>query len=148
MSTENHLTTEQIHEGMKEGLQKYENLTFLAKYGMFMGVIQILEFGLKKLLQEKFNYDLDEMEKWTLGKTVKELKEKGLRSDFISLLENIVEKRNYIAHEMLSNMALMNSIVEDLNPYPKDERKLDKAIIELENIIFFFDWTNTNNGWD
>ncbi|UMQ41456.1 hypothetical protein MKS83_18985 [Chryseobacterium sp. Y16C] len=148
MSTENYLTQEQIQEGMKKGLEKYENLNFLAKFGMFMGVIQILEFGLKKLLQEKFDYDLDEMEKWTLGKTIKELKEKGLRSDFIILLENIVEHRNYIAHEMLSNMALMNSIVQDLNPYPKDERRLDKAILELENIIFLFDWTNSNNGWD
>jgi hypothetical protein len=148
MSTENYLTQEQIQEGMKKGLEKYENLNFLAKFGMFMGVIQILEFGLKKLLQEKFDYDLDEMEKWTLGKTIKELKEKGLRPDFIFLLENIVEHRNYIAHEMLSNMALMNSIVQDLNPYPKDERRLDKAILELENIIFLFDWTNSNNGWD
>lgn len=35
---------------------------------MFMGVAQILEFGLKKLLQEKFQYDLEKAEKWTLGR--------------------------------------------------------------------------------
>jgi hypothetical protein len=46
-----------------------------------MGVAQILELGLKKLLTYKFEYDFDGMEKWTLGKTSKELKK--INSDLI-----------------------------------------------------------------
>ncbi len=143
------LTREEIQAGTQNGAKKYENLDFLGKYAMYMGVAQILEFGLKKLHQEKYGNTLEEMERWTLGKTKNELAAKGLRPDFINFLESVVEYRNYIAHEILANFALMKSVIDNIetNQYSKDERTLDKAILELEQIIFLFDWTNQNNAW-
>ncbi|MCC7521731.1 MAG: hypothetical protein IT220_08875 [Flavobacteriaceae bacterium] len=143
------LTREEIQAGTQNGTKKYENLDFLGKYAMYMGVAQLLEFGLKKLHQEKYGNTLEEMERWTLGRTKKELAAKGLRPDFIHFLESVVEYRNYIAHEILANFALMRSVIDNVetNHYSKDERTLDKAILELEQLIFLFDWTNQNNAW-
>ena len=93
------LTKEEIREGTNKRLKKYENLSFFEQYAMFMGVAQILEFGLKKLLESKFDYNLEEMETWSLGKTRVELQKNGLREDFLTLLKSVVDYRNYIAHE-------------------------------------------------
>ena len=117
---------------------------------MFMGVSQILEFGLKNLLVDKFQYDIDKIEKWTLGKTCSELELNKLRPDFIILLRSVVEYRNYIAHDLLANRFILYSLLEDTMPenhYDKESRRLDKAIIELEQLFFLFTWTNENNGW-
>jgi len=143
------LTQKEIQIGIQNGTKKYEKLDFLGKYAMYMGVAQLLEFGLKKLHQEKFGNSLEEMERWTLGRTKNELAAKGLRPDFIHFLENVVEYRNYIAHEILANFALMKSVIDNVetNHYSKDERTLDKGILELEQLIFLFDWTNQNNAW-
>ena len=70
------LNAEQIREGTQNGLKKYENLSFIEQYAMYMGMAQILEFGLKKLYEEKFGGNLDDMERWTLGKTKFELEKK------------------------------------------------------------------------
>ncbi|PKO95508.1 MAG: hypothetical protein CVU12_09775 [Bacteroidetes bacterium HGW-Bacteroidetes-7] len=118
---------------------------------MYMGMAQILEFGLKKLCEEKFGGNLDEMERWTLGKTRVELEKKGLRTDFVNLLMGVVDSRNHIAHEILANEAIMNGMLRKLNvnvAFYKYQRILWKAIIELEQICFLFDWTNEHNGWD
>lgn len=143
------LKKEEILSAIEKGIKKYENLDLLGRYAMYMGVAQILEFGLKKLYQEKYGSTLEEIQKWTLGKTKNELSNKGLRPSFIILLESVVESRNYIAHEMLTNYVLMRSVSENLKTesYSKDIRFLDRAIYELEQIIFLFDWTNHNNAW-
>ncbi|MBO3116803.1 hypothetical protein J4050_08595 [Winogradskyella sp. DF17] len=153
MSEENppHLNAEQIREGTQKGLKKYENLSFIEQYAMYMGMAQLLEFGLKKLYEEKFGGSLDDMERWTLGKTRVELERKGLREDFIALLKGVTDSRNHIAHEILANEALMNGMMNKLNvqgAFSKNKRILWKAINELEHVCFLFDWTNENNGWD
>lgn len=139
-----------INAGTKKGLKKYKNLNFLERYALFMGVAQILEINLKNLLVDKFKYDINKIEKWTMGKTCSELEQNNLRPDFILLLRSVVEYRNYIAHELLANKYLMHSLLEDEIPenhYDKDSRQLDKAIIELEQLFFLITWTNENNGW-
>ncbi len=144
------LSSEQIKEYVLQRLEKYKNLNFFEEYAMFMGLAQILEFGLKKLLEENYGYELESMDKWTLGKIKVELERNGLRPDFIDLLKSIVDYRNYIAHELLSNNALMKVLYNKLIPenhYSKEHRVLHKAIYELEQLIFLFDWTNENNGW-
>lgn len=146
-----HLNAEQIREGTQKGLKKYENLSFIEQYAMYMGMAQILEFGLKKLFEEKFGGNLDDMERWTLGKTRVELERKGLRADFIALLKGVTDSRNHIAHEILANEALMNGMKNKLNVqggFSKNKRFLWKAINELEHTCFLFDWTNENNDWD
>ena len=118
---------------------------------MYMRMAQILEFGLKKLFEEKFGGNLDDMERWTLGKTRVELEKKGLRADFIALLKGVADSRNHIAQEILANEALMNGMMNKLNvqgEFSKNQRILWKAINDLEHICFLFDWTNENNGWN
>lgn len=137
----------EIQPVLAEKLERYENLTFLEHYAMYMGKAQLLEMGLKRLLIEKFEYEFDAIEKWTLGRVKSELREIGLRPDFIALLESVVEARNYIAHDLLADQGLMQSILND-RYYSKFERILSTAIIELEQIIIIFDWTNEHNGWE
>jgi hypothetical protein len=148
---ERSLSREDISKETSKRIERYKSLNFPEQYAMFMGVSQILEMGLKKLLEEKFNYDFDKIEKWTLGKTAKELQKNNLREDFIILLNSVVDYRNYIAHEILANKALMYGAFSHLIPkehYDKDSRLLHKAIIELEQLVFLFEWTQENNCWD
>lgn len=145
------LSKNEIREGRSKGLEKYNNLSFLERYSMYMGVSQILELGLKKLLADKFGYDFNRMEKWTLGKTYRELEKNNLRSDFLYLLKNTVENRNYIAHEIIANKVLYHELVGNKLPadhYDKETRRLDKFTMELEELVFLFEWTNANNGWE
>jgi hypothetical protein len=102
--------------------------------------------GLKNLLVRKYNYEFDDLEKFTLGRTKNELERCGLRGDYLVLLENVVESRNYIAHEMLANYALMKSIVGDIGT--KEQRTIWKAIYELEQAVFLLDRTEEHNAWD
>ena len=68
---------------------------------MFMGKAQVLALGLKQLLGRQYGCDFDQIERWTLGRATRELRERGLRKDFIELLESVVELRNFAAHELL-----------------------------------------------
>ena len=77
---------------------------------MFMGKAQLVELGLKNLLADKYGYEEERIERWTLGRGVKELQERGLRPDFIVLLEELKEHRNYIAHEMLLVYVLLRKL--------------------------------------
>jgi hypothetical protein len=145
------LTGEEISKETSKRLEKYNGLNFFEEFSMFMGTAQILEFGLKKLLEEKFEYSLENIEKWTLGRVKNELKKNELREDFIILLESVVDYRNYIAHELLVNVGLMKALFKEILPddnYSKDHRLLHKAINELEQLVFLFDWTQENNAWD
>ena len=117
----------------------------LEQYAIFMGKAQILEFGLKGLLARKFNLQPEEMERWTLGRTKNELRDKGLRPDFIKFLESVVDHRNNMAREFLINTEITRSIVNF------SDRKLYgdlfRALYELEQIIILHDWCENNDAW-
>lgn len=150
MKNELSLNRKEIEKGTSEGLQKYKDLNFLERFAMFLGVAQILELGLKNLLSDKFKYDQDKLEKWTLGMTCYELEKNNIRPDFITLLKSVVDFRNYIAHEMLANRILFQTMANEITTndhYDKESRLLDKAIIELEQLFFLFNWTNSNEAW-
>ena len=144
------LTGKQIQKEVKKGLKKYKNLGFLEEYAMYMGVAQLLEIGLKNILVRNYNYNSDLLEKKSLGQVKKELEKVDFRGDFLALLGSVVDSRNYIAHEILANHELYLSIsgvrVPD-NHYHKEHRILHKAIFELEQLVFLFQWTEENNGW-
>jgi hypothetical protein len=111
-----------------------------------MGKAQVLEFGLKGLLARKYAVPLESTETWTLGWVKTELKKKGLRPDFIVYLESVLDYRNYMAHELLVNVALMKSVANfsDRKLYGN----LFKGIYELEQIILFYNWCEEHNAWD
>lgn len=146
-----HLKRDEIRNRVNKRIEKYKNLNFFEEFAMFLGTAQMLEFWLKKLLEEKFNYEYDTMEKWTLGKIANELEENDLRKDFIVLLKNVVKHRNYIAHELIANLGLIQVNFKDIIPekhYSKDHRLLHKAILGIEELVFLFDWTNENDAWN
>ncbi|CAB5723378.1 Uncharacterised protein [Delftia tsuruhatensis] len=139
------LSTEQIKKEVFAKLDQYKDRSALEQYAIFMGKAQILEFGLKGLLARKFNVPLEEMELWTLGKTKNELRQRGLRPDFIGFLERIVDHRNNMAHEFLVNTEIAHSIANF------SERKIHgdlfRALYDIEQIIIFHDWCEENDGW-
>lgn len=139
------MSGEQIKEEVLAKLDQYKDRSVLEQYAIFMGKAQILEFGLKGLLARKFNVPNEEMERWTLGRTKNELRDRGLRPDFIGFLESVVAHRNNMAHEFLVNTEITRSIANF------SDRKLYgdlfRALYELEQIIILHDWCEENDGW-
>ncbi len=139
------LTGEEINTMVLAKLDEYKNLSHLERYAMFMGKAQILEFGLKNLLTGKFGIPTEDMKKWTLGKVKDELKNQGLRTDFIALLGSVVAHRNNMAHEFLVNNAITKTLADF------SERKLYgdlfRAIYEIEQIIILHDWCEMQSSW-
>ena len=78
---------------------------------MFMGKAQLVELGLKNILMDKYGCEEKSVERWPLGRLIKELCERGLRGDLLQLMEELKGHRNYIAHKMLGNNALMRRLV-------------------------------------
>ena len=111
-----------------------------------MGMAQILEAGLKNLLVRRYGYVHEKMEKWTLGMVKTELEKSGLRSNFIALLTSVVDYRNNIAHEYLANEALLKAILGG-DTVRLNREHFDKAVYELEQLIFLYDWCEGHNAW-
>jgi hypothetical protein len=139
------MTGEQIEAKVRAKLDEYKGRSVLEQYALFMGKAQILEFGLKGLLTRKFNVPDEDMERWTLGKTKNELRDRGLRPDFIAFLDSVVNHRNNMAHEFLANVEVTRSI-GDFSAR-KLYGDLFHAIYELEQIIILHDWCEENDGW-
>ena len=139
------LSGDQIKKDVFEKLAQYKDRSVLEQYAIFMGKAQILEFGLKGLLARKFNVPLEDMELWTLGRTKNELRQRGLRPDFVGFLDSVVDHRNNMAHEFLVNTEIARSIANF------SERKLNgdlfRALYEIEQIIILHDWCEENDGW-
>lgn len=146
MENEPSLSGEEIKERVLKKIEEYEGLSHLENYAMYMGKAQLLEMALKSLLSRKYNVPEESMERWTLGRVKNELRDKGLRPDFIGFLERVVEHRNYIAHEFLANNAITQSMANF------SDRKLYgdlfRATYELEQMIILYDWCEEHNGWD
>jgi len=145
MTKDPSLSDEDIKEMVLAKLKEYEEFRPLEQYAMFMGKAQILEFGLKGLLDRKYDVSLEATEKWTLGKVKNELEQRELRQDFIAFLGSVVDHRNYIAHEFLANSAITKAIANF------SDRKLYgdlfRAIYEIEQIIILYDWCEEHDGW-
>jgi hypothetical protein len=140
------LNASEIQRQVFKRLKKYNKLNMLEQFAMFMGLAQVLEVGLKGLLVRLYKYNSGTMEKWTLGQTAKELSKCGLRQDFIKLLESVVKYRNYIAHELLVNDAILRGLL-DGDSGRLELRQLEKGIYELEQIVFLYDWCEEHNAW-
>lgn len=146
METELFLSKREIENLVLKNIEIYEKLNILESFAMYMGKAQVLEFSLKNLLSRKYDIDMNNMEKWTLGKVKEQLKKQGIRQDFIHQLSNVVNKRNYIAHEFLVNTGITKSITNF------SDRKifgdLFRATYELEQILIIYDLTEKYNAWE
>ena len=140
------LNAEEISEGIRDRLEKYKSLNLLEHFAMFMGMAQVLEFGLKRLLSDRYGIEFERLERLTMGQTVGQLNDRGLRPGYIALLESVVEYRNYMAHEFLANDAMLRQLLGG-DSGRLEIRNLEKGTIELEQAVFLFDWTNQHNAW-
>src|SRR5690348_3398643 len=87
-------------------LDRYTGVNYLEHFALFMGGVQLLEMHHKGLLAQRYKRDLEQMERWTLGRVTNEMRAAGVRPDYCELLSHLVTSRNFIAHEMLANNAL------------------------------------------
>jgi hypothetical protein len=139
------LTEKVIQLAVIRRLKPYDKLNVLEQFAMFIGKAQLFELALKQLLARRYDYEFDDMERWTLGRTVRELKECGLRKDFVVLLESFVERRNFIAHELLASKALFTALSGTTARFVT--RPLEHGIYELEQVMFLHDWCEKHNAW-
>jgi hypothetical protein len=139
------LDQKRIQKQVLTRLAKYKGLNVLEQYAVFMGSAQLLELALKQLLVRLYGHNLERIGKWTLGRTTAELKGKGLRKDFIALLESVVNYRNHIAHEVLANDAILKSLAGDSGRL--EVRNLERGIYELEQLMFLHDWCEEHDAW-
>ena len=134
----------ELRDKILAGLEIYEGKPFLERFGLFMGKAQLLEFGLKKILESLPGYNLPEgkLEILTLGQTRVELEKLGLRADYNAYLKSFKDQRNTMAHEFLANYALTQQILDGAALIRPFERELANTSIELEQLIILFDFIN------
>jgi hypothetical protein len=143
VSKSKRLSSKQLQFRVGNRLRKYDNLNFLESFAMFMGKAQLVELSLKNILTIKYSYNENRIERWTLGTTIKELEKCGLRKDFIMLLKDLNEHRNYIAHELLADDALMKKLAGS-----KAQRfawkSLERGLYAVEAVIVVHDLLAAN----
>ena len=145
-ATEPTLTPDEVSKELRKRLKPYDKLNLLEQYAMFMGKTQVLEFGLKNLLERKCGYDLERMERWTLGRTIRELKSRGMREDFAARLESLLGYRNYIAHELLANEAMLRKLLGG-DTGRLELKNLQRGVYEIEHAILVHDWLAKHDTW-
>lgn len=134
----------ELRDKILAGLEIYKGKPFLERLGLFMGKAQLLEFGMKKILESLPGYNLSEgkLENLTLGQTRVELEKLGLRADYNAYLKSFKDQRNTMAHEFLVNYAITQQILDGAALIRPFERELSNASIELEQLIILFDFIN------
>lgn len=128
------------------GLAIYEKRSSLECFALLMGKAQILEYGLKNLLTWSCSIDCHEMEKWTLGKVAKALESKGFRGDYVTLLNDFVKHRNYLAHEMLVSNAIFRSIAGKISER-FEFKQFQQPAFDLERLLILHDWCEEHDAW-
>lgn len=140
------LSGDDVQDEVVRRMEKYDHKSFLECFSIYLGTAQILEFGLKKLLEERFNVTEDETERMTLGQARARLENAGLRSDYTELLKQVVKDRNNAAHELLANQAVIGSLGVDFSQRMQF-KDLKHFIFGLERAVFLFDYLQHNNAW-
>jgi hypothetical protein len=137
------LSGKQVLATVTRRLQRTEKLNFLEHFAMFMGKAQVVELGLKKILVRKYGYKEEKIENWPLGAVIKELKKLGLRRDFIALVEHLKEHRNYIAHEMLADDAMVQKLA-GAESRRFAWKSLERGLFSVEEVIVVHDFLASN----
>jgi hypothetical protein len=144
MKKQQQLTGKQVHSKVIRRLRSSDKLNHLERFAMFMGKTQLIEMALKNLLTTKYDYTEEQIERWTLGRLVKELKTIGLRRDFIALLEELVHYRNHIAHDLLLDYALMQHLGQSKAAHRLSLKPLERGLYMVEQTIVVYDFLATN----
>jgi hypothetical protein len=137
------LSGKQVNAIVFRRLRKYDKLNFSESFAMFMGKAQLVEFGLKKVLMSKYGLEEEKIENWSLGQVIAELKKRGCRQDFVALLEELKERRNYIAHTILIDDAMMRRLVGS-RAQRISWKSLSRGLYQVEEAIVVHDFLVTN----
>jgi len=134
----------ELQDKILAGLEIYEGKPFLERFGLFMGKAQLLEFGLKKILESLpgFNLPKGKLEILALGLTRVELEKLGLRADYNAYLKSFKDQRNTMVHEFLANYAIPQQLLDRTALIRQFERELANACMGLEQLIILFDFIN------
>lgn len=119
-------------------LERYDDLSFLERYAIFMAQVQTIELLLKRLLSKKAHISFDEVDQYTaLGaKFIRKLEEEGMQDAILEHLARLKEHRDYFAHEFLANLTLIGSILkEDTEDCSKSSRQLFHALFTAEQFL-------------
>lgn len=139
------LTEDTIQREIFCRLKQVEKLNYLELYALFMGKAQIIEFILKRLLIEKYNYSFEDVERYTLGKSINELKNNDLRKDFITLLEKLNKYRVEMAHNFLYDNIITMQIL-NLHKSPHLTTKiLNHELYCVEEVIIVYGFLSAND---
>lgn len=140
------LSGDDVQNEVFRRMEKYGEKSFLECFSIYLGTAQLLEFALKKLLEEMFGISEEETDKLTLGQSRVKLESVGLRTDYTELLKQVVKDRNHAAHELLANQALIGSLNLDISERMQF-KELKHFIFGLERAVFLFDYFQHNNAW-
>lgn len=140
------LEPEVLQRQIFANLGSYSGRSSFECFALLMGKSQLLEFGLKNLLHRARGVEQSEMEKWTLGRVANEMSSRAFRGDYIQLLKDFVQERNYIAHEMLANNAIFRSIAPDIGTR-FEFKQLQQPAYNLERLLILHDWCEEHNAW-
>ncbi len=138
------LTQNRVLKTVTKRLEPLAKLSFLEQYSVFMGKVQIIEMALKQRLVNKYGYSDSRVQKWTLGTTITELEKNGLRKDFVILVRELLEFRNYFSHDFLADHALMNSLA-GLQAGRLSAKQLRHALFKVEEVICVHDFLTEND---
>lgn len=140
------LETEELQRQVLANLGTYSDRSAFECFALLMGKAQLLEFGLKNLLCRTYGIEQSLMEKWTLGRVANEMDSRAFRSDYIRLLKNFVHERNYIAHELLADNAMLRSMTSEISAQ-FEFRQLRQPAYNLELLLILHDWCEKHKAW-
>ncbi len=121
-------------------------LSFLEKYGLFMAKCQVIEWYLKKILQDEKHYSFERLEKMTLGSTILHLRKSGLRTDYVLKLEALLVYRNNFAHDFLYDFLLIKHLTNGKVFY-KTYTTLENAMHLASLCLVLHDFFKDHDFW-
>ncbi len=140
------ITAEELQAEVLLRTEKYNGKSFLECFSMYLGTAQLLEFALKKLLQDRFSVPAELLELKTLGQVRAKLEEIGVGNDYTDILKEVVKDRNYAAHELLANNMLIGDLGVTFSEH-FEFKELSPIIFKLERAVFLYDYIQHNDGW-
>jgi hypothetical protein len=136
------LSPQKLQKLIAKRLEPLEEMNFLERYAMFMGMAQIIEMELKGILIRNHGETEERLEKTTLGGAILKLKKAGIRSDFIELLWDLNDHRRKMAHEFLAVFSLLQKHAQ---AGQLSRKSLQLALFTAEKTIQVYDFLNENN---
>ncbi len=136
------LTPDELWKKIDKSMKRYSKFHFLENYAVFMGKAQLVELGLKKILDRRYRYGKRTLERMTLGHSIAELERLGMRKDFVWQLRQLNKQRIKMAHEFLTDFLHVVSL--DRRFGRLSLRPLNHALWRVEETIHVFDHLNQN----